>query len=248
MAQLDYPTSGAGEEGVEEAGFFTRWMWVYFSPRKAFTAVSRRPRWVVPFVLLIVLSAAMAHVTAPINREHMAQRIENSDSIPEEQKDQVLERMAGGGSTISQLVRIGGSAVVIAVMLSALGGIFLLINNMIFGGSARYAQTLGAAVYTCLIWIPSWIVKVPLMFAQNTVNVTIGPAAFLPAEAEGGFLWAALTRLDVFGIWHIILACIALSCIGGYSAKKASAAVIPLWLIYSVIVTVFTWFGYKQLG
>ncbi len=248
MARLDYPAGTVGDEGVEDAGFFTRWMWVYFSPRKAFAAVARRPNWVIPFVLLIVLSTIVAYFTAPINQEYMVQRIEQSDRIPEERKDELLENMTGGGSQVRQLLRAGGTVLFVGVLLLALGGIFLLINNMILGGSARYSQTLGAAVYTCLVWIPSWIVKVPLMFIQHTIQVSMGPAALLSPEAEGSIMWAALSRIDVFGIWHIILACIALSCIGGYTAKRASAAVIPLWIVYSVIVTVTTWFGYKQLG
>ena len=221
---------------------------MYYSPRKAFTAVARRPSWLLPFLLLVVLSSIFAYFTGPINQEYMAQRIEESERIPEERKDEIIENMTGGAGAGRQVMRVGGAAVVVGIMMFVLGGVFLLANNLILGGSARYAQALGAAVYSCLLWIPSWIVKVPLMLAQRTIQISMGPAALLPPETEGSMMWAALSRIDIFGIWHIIVACVALSCIGGYSAKKASAAVIPLWVVYSVIVTVFTWFGYKQLG
>lgn len=248
MARLDYPAGTIGEEEVEDAGFFSRWMWVYFSPRKAFTAVARRPMWVIPFVLLIVLSSVASYISGPINQDYMAQRIEQSETIPEDRKAEILEGMTEGGSLVRQAMRVGGGAVVAGIMMLAMGGFFLIINNLILGGTARYAQGLGAAAYVCLAWIPSLIIKTPLIIAQRTINVSMGPAALLPPESEGSIMWAALTRIDIFGIWQIILSCIALSCIGGYSAKKASSAVVPLWLIYSIVVTAVTWFGYKQLG
>lgn len=248
MARLDYPAGTIGEEEVEDAGFFTRWMWVYFSPRKAFEAVARRPMWVIPFILLIFLSGIVSYISGPVNQEYMAQRIEQSDKIPEDRKAEILENMTGGAGPAQKVMRIGGGAIVVGIMMLIMGAFFLIINNMILGGSARYAQALGAAVYVCLVWIPSWIVKIPLMLAQHTIHINFGPAALMSAEAEGSLMWAALSRIDVFGIWQLVLACIALSCLGGYSAKKASWAVVPLWIVYSVIVVFATWFGFKQLG
>jgi hypothetical protein len=248
MARLDYPAGATGEEGVEDAGFFTRLMWVYFSPRKAFTAVARRPNWVFPFILLIVLSGIVSYISGPINQEYMAQRIEQSDKIPEDRKEEILENMTGGSGPAQQAMRIGGGAIVVGIMMLIMGGFFLVINNLILGGSARFAQALGAAVHVCLVWIPSWILKVPLMLAQRTIHINFGPAALLGPEAEGSLMWASMMRIDVFGIWQIILACIALSCLGGYTAKKAASAVVPLWIVYSVIVVLATWFGFQQIG
>jgi hypothetical protein len=248
MTYSDYPKGPVGEEPVEDAGFFTRWMWVYFSPRKAFEAVARRPGWVVPFILLIVLTAVSAQLGGPINQEYIAQRIEESDTLTEEQKQEALERFEREESQIVKVGRVVGGGVVAGISLLVLGGILLLINNLILGSSAKYGQTLGAACYVSLVWIPSWIVKTPLMLAQRTIHVPIGPAALLPPEMEGSLTWALLSRLDLFGIWEVILACIALSAIGGYSAKRASAAVVPVWIIYGILVSVVTWFGFKQLG
>lgn len=248
MARLDYPSGATGDEGVEDAGAFTRWMWVYFSPRKAFSAVARRPMWVLPFILLIVLSGIASYISGPINQEYVTQRIEQSDRIPEDRKDEIIENMTGRRGTAQQAMRVGGGAIVVGVMMLIMGAFFLIINNLILGGSAKFAQALGAAVHVCLVWIPSWIVKIPLMLAQRTIHINIGPAALMSPESEGSLLWAVMMRIDIFGIWQIILASIALSCLGGYSAKKASAAVVPLWIVYSVIVVVATWFGFKQLG
>lgn len=248
MARLDYPAGAIGEEEIEDAGFLTRWMWVYFSPHKAFAAVARRPMWVIPFILLILLSGIVSYISGPVNQEYMAQRIEQSDKIPEDRKAEILENMTGGAGPAQKAMRVGGGAIVAGIMMLIMGAFFLIINNMILGGSARYAQALGAAVYVCLVWIPSWIVKIPLMLAQHTIHINFGPAALMSAEAEGSLMWAALSRIDVFGIWQLVLACIALSCLGGYSAKKASWAVVPLWIVYSVIVVFATWFGFKQLG
>jgi hypothetical protein len=248
MARLDYPAGATGEEGVEDAGFFTRLMWVFFSPRKAFTAVARRPKWVIPFILLIVFSGIASYISGPINQEYMAQRIEQSDKIPEDRKEEILENMTGGTGPTQQVMRVGGGALVVGIMMLIMGAFFLLINNLILGGSARYAQTLGAAVHVCLVWIPSWILKIPLMLAQRTIHINFGPAALMSPESEGSLMWAAMSRIDIFGIWQVILACIALSCLGDYSAKKASSAVVPLWIVYSIIVVLATWFGFKQIG
>jgi hypothetical protein len=248
MTYSDYPKGPTGEVAVEDAGFLTRWMWVYFAPRKVFQAVAHRPAWLVPLVLLAVLSSAASYIGGPISEEYMKQRIEESERIPEEAKEKALERYGEQKSPIAHALRVAGGGVVAAVSLVIFGGILLFINNLILGGGARYTQMLGASCYISLVWIPSWIVKIPLMLIQRTIQVPIGPAALLPPEMEGSFGWALLTRVDLFGIWEIILTCVALSAIGGYSAKRASAAVVPLWVIWSILVAVVTWFGFKQIG
>jgi hypothetical protein len=248
MTYSDYPKGPTGETPAEDAGFFTRWMWVYFSPRKAFSAILHRPAWVAPFILLVILTGVTSHIGAPMGREYMRQRIEESETMSEEAKEQALERMGGEESMIGKVARIGGSAVFAGVVLLALGGVLLFINNLILGASAGYARMLAASCYISLVWIPSWIVKMPIMLMQRTMQVAIGPAALLPPESEGSLTWALLSRLDLFGIWEVILACIALSAIGGYTAKRAAAAVVPMWVIYGVIVAVITWFGFSQLG
>jgi hypothetical protein len=248
MTYSDYPKGPTGEVAVEDAGFFTRWMWVYFSPRKAFEAVAHRPAWVAPLILLAVLTAATSYIAGPVSEEYMAQRIEESETMSEDAKQQALERMGRESSMIMKVGRIAGSGIFGGITILILGGVLLFINNLILGGSARFVQMFAAAAYLSLVWIPSWIVKIPLMLIQRTIHVVIGPAALLPPEMEGSLTWALLARLDLFGIWEVILACVALSAIGGYTAKRASAAVVPMWIIYGILVAVVTWFGMSQIG
>lgn len=71
------------------------------------------------------------------------------------------------------------------------------------GGRATFAGMFAASAWAGMIAIPGSLVKVPLMFAQETVKVQTSLALILPPEMEERFVFRLLAQADVFTLWSL---------------------------------------------
>jgi hypothetical protein len=94
-----------------------------------------------------------------------------------------------------------------------------------------YKKMMAAVAHVSLIGILSSIIRVPLILAKGTSDVTLSPAAFLPVEQHTTFFYHLLSQLDIFAIWMLGLSALAISVIAGVPTRKATTAVVILWIV-----------------
>lgn len=156
--------------------------------------------------------------------------IAQNEKIPEEQKSQIYERIERQQQ--SPLKHIW---TIITLILKTLmvAGVFLLVNNFLVGGNARFIQGLAVVSYVNLVDIVAAAVRTPLMLHQETVKVYTSLALFF--EESKTFSFRFLAGLDFFAGWKTVLLAIAVSTFTPKKFKPALLALLIFWLLYVVI-------------
>ena len=228
----------ADQQATERGSLLGTLVNIFVSPREAYEAIDRQPRWVLPLVIVIIAAVVAGMFVAPMAmEERMAEQrdklIEQRGMTPE-QADQALAVGAKIGKITAPIMAAVGSVVVIVVVALAL----LFLGNVILGGESSFKKLFAMYAWTSLIGVLATIVKVPLMLSRGTANVQTSLAALLDPGQKGTFLYQLLTHTDVFSLWQLLLVCIGMAVIYRFTVKKATTGVVPLYVIYAVVAAV----------
>jgi hypothetical protein len=214
---------------------FQRIIGVLFSPDATFASIARRPDWVVPLVLIVVLALVNGILVAPHldfgapAREAMAQ----NKNTTQEQMDRA-ERMSAGMGKVAKFIAPVATIIVLLIVAGA-----LLLAVRLMGGEGDFKQAFSV---TCYAWFPNVIQSILLTIIilakgatalnpQTIPTLLRSNLAFLVDMKEQPMAFALLSSLDLFTIWVIVLLVIGFSYVGRISKAKAAIAVISLWLV-----------------
>ncbi|MBV8544419.1 MAG: YIP1 family protein [Acidobacteria bacterium] len=213
---------------------FQRIIGVLFSPDATFASIARRPDWVVPLVLLLLVSLAAGIIMGPHIDFGAAAResMEQNKNVPQEQVDKAVRISASIGKVITYL-----SPVLSLIGLLVIAGVVLLAFR-IFGGEGDFRQAFSV---TCYASIPTIIKSVV------TLIIIIAKGGIIPAQALAtivrsnlGFLvdyktnpvaFALLSSFDIFSVWFLALLIIGFSYVARVSKVKAAVTIISLWIL-----------------
>jgi hypothetical protein len=225
---------------------FGRIVGVFFSPKNTFEDIARKPSWVLPIVLLTVLSLAASFcINQRVNwREFMSQQIEKSPrsaQMSAEQKQQQIE----GGAKFSPVFTYGigllgpilGALVVSLVMWGA--------YTLLGGASTNFGTAFSItshAFLTGLVSSPLFILILylkPYGTADLENPIAANLAAFLPEESAK-WLVALCKSVDIFTFWILILLAIGFAAVNPKKLKGSKT--------YTVAFTVWTAFVVLRVG
>ncbi|HEV7486764.1 MAG TPA: Yip1 family protein [Thermoanaerobaculia bacterium] len=213
---------------------FQRIIGVLFSPDATFASIARRPDWVVPLVLLLLVAMAAGVIMAPHIDFGAAAResMEQQKNVSPEQIDKAVRISASVGKVFTYL-----APVLSLIGLLVIAGVVLLAFR-IFGGEGDFKQAFSV---TCYASIPSIIKSVV------TLIIIVAKGGIIPAQALAtivrsnlGFLvdykanpmaFALLSSFDIFSIWFLALLIIGFSYVARVSKVKAAVTIISLWVI-----------------
>jgi hypothetical protein len=211
---------------------FERIVGVLFSPNETFASIARQPDWVVPLVLMLVVSLIAGIVIgnrvdfASAAREAMEQK-----NIPPDRVESAVKMTAAISKVASYCAPIFS---VIGFLVIA--GVLLLAFRL-FGGEGNFKQAFSASVYA---WIPgllkSIITLVVLltrdsMSAEDLAIAVRSNLGFLVSMKSNPMAFAVLTSLDIFTIWVLILFSIGFAYVARVPKAKAATIVVTLWLV-----------------
>src|SRR5690348_3927673 len=127
-------TTAAVPQTPQSMGAFARIFGVLFNPRPTFEDIGRKPGWVVPMLILIILNVGITAVFSQRVgwRAFMEQQISRSRSaqqrlsqVPPEKREQILETQA----KVANVFGYVGGVVGVPVILMVIGAIFMGIFN-----------------------------------------------------------------------------------------------------------------------
>jgi hypothetical protein len=126
-------------------------------------------------------------------------------------------------------------------LLAAALGVFW--GNFVMAGKASFKQLLSTMLYGEIIFSLSALVALPMVLAKDSLRVSLSLAALVPDAPLDSIQYVALSKIDVFIVWEIIVIGIGLSVLYGFSRNKGyllsvlSMGMLSILHVLSTVVT-----------
>ena len=214
---------------------------LYFDPREAFGRITRKPRVVVPLLLLIVLMALgvsywVSQVEDPAELTKIQlQLLGVWDAIPEEARAQQLS----GAEAALERQRWAVPLFIGAITALLLPGVFWVVYRFFYAGEVTFRQSMAIVTWPSLavnlITVPLNLV---LMWIKDDWYIQFGEALlanptlmFDRTEAAPG-LWWLLFGLDLFSFWFIFLLAVGFGVAINRSTSSALWGILMPWALF----------------
>ncbi len=225
------------ETAGEAMGVFQRIIGVFFRPAKVFESLRRKPDIVVPLILVAVVTVVVSNLVVDIAINDQIRQIEQNETIPDDQKDLIIDRMEASRTGSSRFLYTSIIPVLTTmIVLLVVTGVFLGIGNFVLGGAAGFKQMFSIYLYAYLILaIAGNLVKVPLWLTQKTLKVQTSLAILLPTTQNKTTLYTILSNFDVFTLWFLVVFGIGFATLYRFSQQKGIAVVFSTWLTWVLV-------------
>jgi hypothetical protein len=217
-----------------EPNAFQRIIGVLFSPDATLASIARRPDWVLPLVILLIMSLGAGVIIAQhvdfgaAAREAMEQ---NKNASPE-QIDRGVKMAASIGKVATYLSPVLG-----AIGLLIIAGVLLLAFRL-FGGEGDFKQAFSVTCYSSMPGVIKSIIMMIIIVAkggiipaQQLAILVRSNLGFLADYKANPMAFAVLSSIDIFSIWFLALMIIGFAYLARVSRVKSAVIIISLWLV-----------------
>jgi len=215
---------------------------VFFSPKATFEDIVRKPSWVVPVVLLTLLSVGVSFaINQRINwREFMTQQIEKSSqsaNMSAEQKEQRIEGGAKFSPMLTWTIGVCGPIIFTLVVALVMWGAY----NLLGGANTNFGTSFAITAHAALTGLVNSLLFILVLYLKppGTVDlenpVATNLAAFLPDDSAK-WLMKLLNSIDIISFWTLILLAIGFAATNPKKLRgsKAFTIAFSVWAIYVV--------------
>ncbi|MBD3168691.1 MAG: hypothetical protein GF307_04355 [candidate division Zixibacteria bacterium] len=214
---------------------------VLWEPAEVFKDIKIKPSWILPWILLSVISILSAQVSWKYIVEHQIDQLRDRPGMTEEQFERVQEQMGDSeGWSTNRIMAIVFTPIGIIIAMLVVAGVLYLTGSVIGGGNANFKENLGVYSHAAVVGIVGAIVNTVLVQARGAFDISLSPELFMPLSMEDTFIYGFLSHFEFFAIWTFVLTSIGFSEIYKFSRTKSYISVGILWLIWIVISEVFS--------
>lgn len=234
-------TVQAPEPAPAGMGEFSRISGVFFEPSKTFQDIAARPKWLVPFLLIVLASIVyMALYTQHVGWERMIRhQIETSSrtaQLTPEQREQAIATQ----TRLGPILGYAGSVIGVTVYYLVAAGVLLGIVAGMMSAPVKFKQVFAIMCYAGLTGLVYMALSIVVMFLKNPDDfnmqnpLVFNPGAFMEPTTSSKFIYSLATSIDLFSFWSIFLIATGLKAAAGKKLSFGGAlfAVILPWAVY----------------
>jgi hypothetical protein len=236
------PTTTADALTAAPRSFPARLLGVLFTPRAAYADVAARPRWLGAFVVVFLISAAIAttFISTDVGRNAVIdQQITQSESwTGRPMNQQQIDRLEAMSkyfvytTPIFQLVFfIAGSLLV--------SGIAFAVFNALLGGDARFKQVYAVVVHSGIVLAALALFATPLAYARQTLSSATNLAVFFPFLDDASFAARLLGSIDLVYIWWMVSVSIGFAVLYRRRTGPIATTLIAIYVVIGLVVAAF---------
>lgn len=239
-----------GAPSGQEMSAFARVVNVFFSPARTFESIARKPGFIVPLLLLLVISIGAGFVIVPkididaVVDQQLDRMEERGQPAGEEQREQ-LEKVIGVTTRLQPVI----AGVFVIIMLLVVPSIYHGIAAAA-GRATNWKAVFSAYVHVQMIGLLKGILMFFIMLPRKTLDPTrmqqllkSNVGAFMDPETTNRAALTFLSQIDVFEIWALIVGVIALTKVTRFKTGAAAAIVGGLWLLWVVVTSLLAMLG-----
>jgi hypothetical protein len=212
----------------------------FVAPSKTFTDILRSTSWLVPFLLMVVVTLGVTYtIDKKVGFDVVAANQVHSSPKQEEALNQLPADQRAARMKISANVTkyISYCSFVFILVFTALGSLVMWGSfNFGLGAKTTFGQMFAVWIYASVPRLLSGLLTIfTLIFGNNQDSFTLqnpvgtNVAYYMPDAAP--WLKAALGYLDVIGIWNTVLLVIGTSIVAKVKMSSAAFVVFGLWFV-----------------
>ncbi|MGB3340848.1 MAG: YIP1 family protein [bacterium] len=203
---------------------------VFSAPARLFTNLKEKPKWTMPFIIVLIVIALAAASTVVLTKDAMITRQEEvlkERGMNDEQIEQTKKFMQGPLPVVFGGI---GGAIFVGVLLLFFT-VILSLFVPVFGGTSGFKSVLTVVSFSALIKVPSAILKIILMAITKSPFVTTSLALIASNLEKTSFVYQLLAGFDFFIIWEMIVVAIGINIINGVKKQNAYVLVFLIWFV-----------------
>jgi hypothetical protein len=224
-------------------GEFSRIVGVFFEPSKTFGDIARRPTWIVPMILAILVGIGFVMALSQhVGWERVVHQSVDGNArmqqLPADQREQAIATQVKFTPVGYYAVVVLGTPIVSVIVAAVLLGI-----TAIMSAGLRFKQVFAAVVWAGLPRVISGLLTIVVIFLKNPDDFNIrNPLAFNVGafmDPNGSkFVYTLASSLDLFTIWNLLLVAIGLKAAAGkkLSFTGALVAVVLPWAVMVLLL------------
>jgi hypothetical protein len=214
---------------------------IFTNPGEAFKSLSAKPNWIIPVIIILVISLVSGFLMGDITAELTKERIIASEKFTEEMKDQMLAGMeAQANSPLVYVQMVIGVLVVVLIPVFFVAAIFLLTGNFVLGGQSDYKTMLAVYSWGLMVSVPEAIIKIPMILINKTIHVYTSLALLFDPSESGTALFKFANAIDIFSLWRVALWAIGFGIAYKFSKGKSYTVIGLLYVVYVVLYVVIS--------
>lgn len=202
---------------------------IYYRPRAVFEDLKPdiKWRWLPPLLIAVLVGVAAYFIIRPVMIPEIMAKIAQNPDIPAEALERIQSRVASPLGALNVAIFTPAVALLIGLVF---WGVFTML-----GGRATFGHLFTATAWAMMVNLPSSLVRVPLILAQETLKVQTSLALVLPTEMDERFIYRLLSQVDVFTLWMLFVMATGFSVFTGLDQKKSTAATFAVWGVWALL-------------
>lgn len=219
---------------------------VFASPGELFENVRLTGKttssWLVPLVIMVVVSLILSQMV--INNASLLGQMETmikktfeknvqQGKMTQEQADQTYENFARPGSGMATAFRIGATVLGIPIVFLLVTLVYWLLGKWGMKATAPYMKVGEVVGLVFFISILEAIVTTLMMFLMDSIYASPSLALAVSGFDIENKLHIALSKVNIFTIWSLIVTSIGLSKLFQRDLPKVLVLVFALWILWS---------------
>ncbi len=219
-----------------------RLLGIFVNPMRTFRDIAARPSWVVPLLILVIGTGLLTQWALPVILADAKPLIEQQfDKLQEQKKmsEEDAAQAAEMGWTFAKYTSAAFKGIGTGLYSLIVAAVLLFIGSIVLLGKSTFRHLFSVAVWTSLVSVLSFLIKVPLALHKGTMEVYLSPAMYLPQGSEKIVLFQIAAALDVFALWQVVLLAIGFSAAYRFSLGKALGTLGGLYVLlvgFSIIM------------
>jgi hypothetical protein len=218
---------------------------VFFSPRKVFPDIAKRPRWWIPVLIMGVVSTIFVQAYSQrVGWERLVRQQIDASSRTSNLSAQQREQIIAAGASFA---KIGGYAAVLGTLFSVFvtAVVLFFLTNTLMGADIRFGGMMGIVSYAFLPLLLVTVLSMVVMYQKPPDDFDLrNPLAFNAGVfvASDAMQWvkSLAASFDLFSFWIIALLAVGISSAAPrISFAKALVAVIFPWALLVALKTAY---------
>lgn len=232
------------KEVAASPGIFRSLAGIIDRPQSTLAAIYASPRWkwVVPVLLLVVSLVALNLVSAPYTAELSREQIRRQmASMPEEQAELVASQLDQFSTPLFVGMTASISSVIGLAIALLIAGAVLYFGGLIIGAELDFSPMVTVAAWTWLPFFVRNVVESVWIYVRGGLIVNPGLSWLVSVgdavKDAGNISYFALSFVQIYVLWHLVLIWAGLRGAGRVSRPKATILVV----IYAAIGLAVRW-------